>query len=50
MAAHASGNPAAEQEATDRLLAIVDELGGDLEEETEQLLQELRDGSASRAL
>ena len=41
MAAHSSGNPAAEQEAVERLLAIVDELGGDLEPETEQLLDQL---------
>jgi len=48
MAAHSSGNPAAEKEAIDRLLAIADELGGDLEPETERLLEQLRRPTTSR--
>ncbi|MDP9220612.1 MAG: LysM peptidoglycan-binding domain-containing protein [Actinomycetota bacterium] len=43
LAAHASGNPAAEKEAINRMLSVTDDLGGDLEPETEQLLRELRD-------
>lgn len=43
LAAHASGNPAAEQEAISRMLSVTEDLGGDLEEETERLLRELRD-------
>lgn len=41
LAAHASGNTTAVQEAIDRMLAITDELGGDLETETEALLAQL---------
>ena len=47
LAAHSSGNPAAVQEAINRLLAITDELGGDLEPETEQLLADLRKPDAT---
>jgi hypothetical protein len=43
LAAHSSGNTAGVQEAVDRMLAIADELGGDLEDETEQLLSQLHD-------
>jgi nucleoid-associated protein YgaU/DNA-binding SARP family transcriptional activator len=43
LAAHESRNGAAEQEAIDRMLAITDELGGDLEAETENLLAGLKD-------
>lgn len=45
LAAHASGNPAAEKDAINRMLSVTDDLGGDLEPETEQLLRELRDPS-----
>lgn len=48
MAAHYSGNPAAQQEAIDRLMVIADGLGGDLEDETEQLLEELRTNPTPR--
>jgi hypothetical protein len=43
LAAHASRNPGAVKEAVDRMLAIADQLGGDLETETQQLLTQLRD-------
>ncbi len=45
LAAHASGNPAAEREAINRMLSVTDDLGGDLEDETERLLRDLRDSS-----
>ncbi len=45
LAARGSGNPAAEAEAINRMLSVTDDLGGDLEAETEQLLRELRDPS-----
>jgi hypothetical protein len=48
LAAHSSGNTAGVQEAVDRMLAIVDELGGDLEDETEQLLTQLHDNTKPR--
>jgi len=48
MAAHYSGNTAGQQEAIDRLMVIVSGLGGDLEEETEQLLQELKTNTPPR--
>lgn len=41
LAAYAAGNIPALQEAVDRLLSIVDELGGDLEQSTEDLLTQL---------
>lgn len=41
LAAHGSGNRVATKEAVDRMLAITDDLGGDLEPETEQLLADL---------
>lgn len=41
LAAYAAGNIPALQEAVDRLLSIVDELGGDLEQPTEDLLEQL---------
>lgn len=51
LAAHARGNTAAVQEAVDRLLAIADDWGGELETETEELLEQLNNGSApSRTL
>ncbi|GAA1435915.1 LysM peptidoglycan-binding domain-containing protein [Microlunatus lacustris] len=43
LAAHESRNTAATKEAIDRLLAITDELGGDLETETENLLTAMQD-------
>lgn len=49
LAAHASGNAAAVRESVDRLLAITDELGGDLEDETEELLEQLK-GAPPRQL
>ena len=48
LAAHLSGNPTAEKEAIDRLLAIAEELGGDLEDETAHLLEELRKPTTER--
>lgn len=42
LAAHESRDVAARQEAVDRLLAITDELGGDLEPETAAMLDALR--------
>lgn len=48
LAAHLSGNPTAEKEAIDRLLAIAEELGGDLEDETAHLLEELRKPTSER--
>jgi hypothetical protein len=45
LAALAGRNPGAVQEAVDRLLAIADELGGDLENETQQLLTQLRNNT-----
>jgi len=48
LAAHASGNTTATTTAVDRLLAITDELGGDLEDATEQLLTDLADNTAPR--
>jgi hypothetical protein len=48
LAAHSSGNQDAEKEAIDRLLAIADELGGDLEAETQQLLDQLRNTTPGR--
>jgi nucleoid-associated protein YgaU len=50
LAAHAGRNPGAVQEAVDRMLAIADELGGDLENETQQLLTQLRDNKPTRDL
>lgn len=44
LAAHEARNRRSEQEAIDRMLIITDELGGDLEPETEQLLAALKDG------
>jgi LysM repeat protein len=41
LAAHAGGNPDAAQAAIGRLLDITDELGGDLEDVTEQLIHDL---------
>ena len=43
LAAHESRNTAATKEAIARLLAITDELGGDLETETENLLAAVQD-------
>lgn len=43
LAAHESRNTAATKEAIDRLLAVTDELGGDLEPETENLLEAVLD-------
>lgn len=45
LAAHASGNADAVQEAVDRMLAIADDLGGDLEDETEHLLAQLHESN-----
>ena len=42
LAAHESGNTAAEQEAIERLLAITESLGCDLRPETDQLLAALK--------
>jgi DNA-binding SARP family transcriptional activator len=42
LAAHESRDPAAEQEAIERMLAITDDLGGDLEPRTTELLNQLR--------
>jgi DNA-binding SARP family transcriptional activator len=42
LAAHESRDPAAEREAIERMLAITDDLGGDLEPETAALLAALR--------
>ena len=41
LAAHASGSPIAAQEAADRLMALVDQIGGGLEPATEELLTQL---------
>jgi DNA-binding SARP family transcriptional activator len=41
LAAHSSGNHTGVREAVDRLLVIADRVGGDLEPETEELLQQL---------
>jgi DNA-binding SARP family transcriptional activator/LysM repeat protein len=49
LAAHGSGDTTARDEAIERLYAIADNLGGDLEPETEQLLQQLQDPTASPA-
>jgi len=43
LAERAAGNTAAADDAVDRLLLTTDELGGDLEEATEQLLADLTD-------
>lgn len=48
LAAHESRNAAAEAEAIERLLTITEELECELEDETEQLLDQLRDPSVSR--
>jgi nucleoid-associated protein YgaU/DNA-binding SARP family transcriptional activator len=48
LAAHASGNQAAQKEAISRMLSVTDDLGGDLEPETEQLLNDLRDPNVAR--
>ncbi len=48
LAARASGNQPAEQDAIARLLAITSELGGDLENETTTLLAQLRDPTTAR--
>lgn len=51
LAAHARGNATAVQEAVDRLLAIADDWGGELETETEELLEHLNNGTTpSRTL
>src|SRR5699024_1709407 len=47
LAAHESRNPAAEDEAVSRLLSITDELGDDLEPETNELLQILKEPRTS---
>ena len=46
LAAHAGGNPDAAQAAIGRLLDIPDELGGDLEDITEQLIHDLANPGA----
>ncbi len=48
LAAHAAGNPDATQAAIDRLLDVVDELGGDLEDVTEQLIHDLSTTTTGR--
>lgn len=45
LAAHASGNTAAVQEAVDRLMVITDDLGSDLEPATDELLTQLAERS-----
>lgn len=45
LAAHASGSTAAVQEAVDRLMVLADQLGGDLEPATEELLTQLAERS-----
>lgn len=47
MAAHASGNHTAQDEAIDRMLVIAEQLGGDLEDETTALLVGLKDPASS---
>lgn len=42
LATHARGNTAAVQEVVDRFLALAEHWGGDLEPETEELLEQLR--------
>jgi LysM repeat protein len=48
LAAHASGNTTATTDAIDRMHAITDKLGGDLEDATEQLLADLSDSDRPR--
>ncbi|MCZ2814469.1 hypothetical protein O2W15_23810 [Modestobacter sp. VKM Ac-2979] len=43
LAAHSAGNQAEEEKAIAQLLAVADDLGGDLEEQTEKLLADLAD-------
>jgi len=46
LAAHESHSPVREQQAIDRLLVVTDQLGCDLEPETERMLSALKDPSA----
>jgi DNA-binding SARP family transcriptional activator len=48
LAAHASGNHAALQEVIDRLEVIAEELGGDLEPETERLIKQVQNPATRR--
>jgi LysM repeat protein len=43
LAAHSAGNQAEEEKAIAQLLAVAEDLGGDLEEQTEKLLADLAD-------
>ncbi|GAA4757648.1 hypothetical protein GCM10023328_46930 [Modestobacter marinus] len=50
LAAHSAGNRAEEEKAIAQLLAVAEDLGGDLEEQTEKLLADLADPNRANHL